>query len=274
MVSVHFVTFPRKTSQSQDDLQSLRERAEFLAHKFQCPVGTPNELKRLKVLPDRVTYHVRKPGEWARINSRKVFAQVGLFKSRQTLRQQNPMFRVLKTILDQGHRLDSIVDGTFGMGRDALWLADCLVYLNPNEASVLAFESSPILSELGRAALIRWRSEKQPWQNAAQKIELREGECPYSTAEYRDNPKNVPQLLYMDPMMQVPGGDQAFGAFRSIADPRPFTEKSLEQSLSSIDWVLVKSSITEKPRCPEYRVYRIRAQRCRYDLYSRHKFLN
>lgn len=225
---------PIVVTTSRTKVPSILGRAQSVAET----IGAPYRKRRGNI------QDVYVDEEWAYVISaereeivhqtgRSFFVHAGLFGPKTQEGARHPLVRAVAP----GGRCDRIVDATLGLAQDALHLA----YVTG--AEVVGTEASPIVHTLVTAGLARLRLAEgvRPFgvDVAARRVTARQTLADAHLQTLDDNSADV---VYLDPMMPVPGASApGFDLFRAFARPNAFEAEFFREALRVAPRVIVKT---------------------------------
>jgi len=116
---------------------------------------------------------------------------------------------------------DTVLDGTFGFGQDALVLA----WAVGETGRVVALEASPLLTGLALEGMPRW---PEPGATMARRIALH---CTDTRSYLVAAPDRSVDVIYLDPMFRSPrSAAPDFVVLRGLAETAPLSAETLEHA--------------------------------------------
>lgn len=197
---------------------ALRARAAAIAELCGAPLRSRIGIPRLLEEAEAV-YVVT--AERDRIYSREGRLSVGegLMKLKKTDGRSHPLLRALAPL--DGAPLGHMIDATFGLGQDALHVADAL------GCQILGIEASAPIYAISQDALLR--HQRGRWKAGASKIQLIHG---HAEAYLRQLDPGSTEAVFLDPMFQLPlAAAPGFGVLRQLAEARPLDAATLDAAL-------------------------------------------
>lgn len=171
-------------------------------------------------------YVISTKGEALRDGQTELVIGPGLFHQLSDVGDMHPLARACRPV--DGAPIETVVDATLGLGKDAIHLAELL------GCTVLGLEASPILFSLVEAGLGRLALDERPWAAAARRVTA-------VLADSRDwlagAPAGSADIVYLDPMFESPHKSApGFGLLRDVALSGPLTP----------DWIAAATRVARR----------------------------